>query len=96
MEEPNDRKFLLTYSSSRARGVRYIKDITGTKMSFDCCIFDSLTKNCLKCFSMDVKITPLALLLFNHVTVTVNPLLDDKILDWSKLKQIADDILKCI
>ena len=25
-----------------------------------------------------------------------NPLPDDKILDWSKLKQIADDILKCI
>ena len=25
-----------------------------------------------------------------------NPLLDNKILDWSKLKQIADDILKCI
>ena len=26
---------------------------------------------------------------------SVNPLPDDKILDWSKLKQIAD-ILKCI
>ena len=25
-----------------------------------------------------------------------NPLPDDKILDWSKLKQIADDISKCI
>ena len=25
-----------------------------------------------------------------------NPLPDHKILDWSKLKQIADDILKCI
>ena len=25
-----------------------------------------------------------------------NPLSDVKILDWSKLKQIADDILKCI
>ena len=25
-----------------------------------------------------------------------NPLPDDKDLDWSKLKQIADDILKCI
>ena len=25
-----------------------------------------------------------------------NSLPDDKILDWSKLKQIADDILKCI
>ena len=25
-----------------------------------------------------------------------NPLPDDKILDWSKMKQIADDILKCI
>ena len=26
----------------------------------------------------------------------VNPLQDDKILDWSKLKQMADYILKCI
>ena len=25
-----------------------------------------------------------------------NPLPDDKILDWSKLKQIADNFLKCI
>ena len=26
----------------------------------------------------------------------VNPLPDDKMLDWSKLRQIADDILKSI
>ena len=26
----------------------------------------------------------------------ISPLPDDKIVDWSKLKQIADDILKCI
>ena len=26
----------------------------------------------------------------------LDPLPDDKILDWSKLKQIADNILKCI
>ena len=26
----------------------------------------------------------------------VNPLPDDKILDWSNLKQIADDIFECI
>ena len=26
----------------------------------------------------------------------LNPLPDDKILNWSKLKQIADDILNCI
>ena len=26
----------------------------------------------------------------------LNPLPDDKILDWSKLKQTADDIFKCI
>ena len=32
------------------------------------------------------------ILTFNHL----NPLPDDKILDWSKLKQIADDILKSI
>ena len=25
----------------------------------------------------------------------INPLPDNKILDWSKLKQIADNILKC-
>ena len=30
------------------------------------------------------------------VSVTLNPFTDYKILDWSKLKQIADDILKCI
>ena len=28
--------------------------------------------------------------------ISINRLPDDKILDWSKLKQIADDILKCI
>ena len=32
----------------------------------------------------------------NLYKVTINPLPDDKILDWSKLKQIADDILKCL
>ena len=26
-------------------------------------------------------------------TISINPLPDNKILDWSKLKQIADDIL---
>ena len=26
----------------------------------------------------------------------INPLPDNKILDWSKLKQIVDNILKCI
>ena len=26
----------------------------------------------------------------------LNPLTDNKILDWSELKQIADDIVKCI
>ena len=26
----------------------------------------------------------------------INPVPDDKILDWSKLKQIADDIFECI
>ena len=30
------------------------------------------------------------------VRLRVNPLPDDKILDWSKFKQIVDDILKCI
>ena len=30
------------------------------------------------------------------LNVSINPLPDNKILDWSKLKQIADDILKCI
>ena len=28
--------------------------------------------------------------------VLFNPLPDDKVLDWFKLKEIADDILKCI
>ena len=28
--------------------------------------------------------------------LTLNPLPDEKLLNWSKLKEIADDILKCI
>ena len=32
----------------------------------------------------------------NLKSVPHNPLPNDQILDWSKLKQIADDILKCI
>ena len=28
--------------------------------------------------------------------LTLNPSPDDKILDWFKLKQIADDNLKCV
>ena len=28
--------------------------------------------------------------------VKFNPFTHDKILDWSKMKQIAEDILKCI
>ena len=36
-------------------------------------------------------------LLFHHVFYPFfNQLPNDNILDWSKLKQIADDILKCI
>ena len=34
--------------------------------------------------------------LSHNVFNPINPLPDDKILDWSKLKQIADDILNCI
>ena len=30
------------------------------------------------------------------IVTIFNPLTDDKFLDWSKLKQIADDISKCI
>ena len=29
-----------------------------------------------------------------HITELINPLPDDKILDWSKLKQIAGNTLK--
>ena len=32
----------------------------------------------------------------NIISSTFNPLPDGKILDWSKLKQVAEDILKCI
>ena len=32
----------------------------------------------------------------NVMHETFNPIPDDKILDWFKMKQIADDILKCI
>ena len=33
---------------------------------------------------------------FYHMKNILNPLPDNKILDWSKLKQITDDILQCI
>ena len=33
---------------------------------------------------------------FTIIFAEFNPLTDYKILDWSKLKQIADGILKCI
>ena len=42
------------------------------------------------------------LLLYHCLLITglgsksLNPLPDEKILDWSKLKEIADDNLKCI
>ena len=32
----------------------------------------------------------------NAENAVFNPLPDDKTLDWSKLKQTADNILKCI
>ena len=44
-------------------------------------------------------ITQYSLDFFSHVCIglqDLNPLPDYKILDWSKLKRIADDILKCI
>ena len=31
-----------------------------------------------------------------HIMTMINPLPEDKILDWSKLKQIANNILKSI
>ena len=34
--------------------------------------------------------------LWDEIQRRLNPLTDDKTLDWSKLKQIADNILKCI
>ena len=33
---------------------------------------------------------------YEYINQHFNPLPENKILDWSKLKQIADDILKCI
>ena len=35
-------------------------------------------------------------LIYHALFICYNPLPDNKILDWSKLKQIADNILKCI
>ena len=44
----------------------------------------------MKAFADDkIDVVKIALVVFN-------PLLDEKFLDWSKLKEIADDILKCI
>ena len=39
---------------------------------------------------------PQCFLCISAIRACFNPLPDDKILEWSKLKQIADDILKCI
>ena len=33
---------------------------------------------------------------FQTIVTYLNPLSDEQILDWSKMKQIADKILKCI
>ena len=64
-----------------------------------CCFFPTLSKTAaadhlvierLQC------ITNLETIEQSPVKWELNPLPDDKILDWSKLKQIADDILKCI
>ena len=51
-----------------------------------------------------LKMVTQGILLWNYFKIwpvipeqkTFNKLPDDKILDWSKLKQIADDISKCI
>ena len=54
----------------------------------------------LKCIQIQIiqykSIEVIANITKCHYRYYVNPLADDKILDWSKLKQIADDILKCI
>ena len=41
-------------------------------------------------------LTTIAFFSHNIFNVFLNPLPDDNILGWSKLKQIADNILKCI
>ena len=43
-----------------------------------------------------VNQTYLLILALCQIRPSFNPLPNDKILDWSKLKQIEDDILKCI
>ena len=38
----------------------------------------------------------LKIVVWKKLLLTLYPLPDEKILDWSKLKEVADDILKCI
>ena len=38
----------------------------------------------------------LCVLLYNYTESYINPLPDDKILNWSKFRQIADNSSKCI
>ena len=45
--------------------------------------------NCQLCFFYNITLLP-------DDKILDIPLADNKILDWSKLKQIADSILKCI
>ena len=39
--------------------------------------------------------TMISNLLETEIIICVNPLPDNKSLDWSKVKQTSDDILKC-
>ena len=66
----------------RCRGLTVIADIQGCTASTINTLLESL-------YLFEVSH-------FVRTTLTFNPLPDDKNLDWSNLKQIADDILKCI
>ena len=44
----------------------------------------------------NVTLIPKLKRILANAVLGINPLTDDKTLDWSKLKQIADNISKCI
>ena len=63
-------------------------------MQMDPITVDLLCKLCCKkrSFSLTLNVNSLSA---TKTVYCINLLPDHKILDWSKLKQIADDILKC-
>ena len=57
---------------------------------------DEVSQTVLQMLNTTDTQAQVAVCVCSNVSSHFNPLPHDKILDWSKLKQISDDILKCI